>query len=320
MGHLALIRLALILLLAGLSPHAPVDPIDDVEYVAEQRGALTLEAPAGSERLARAALAVHDEARPIVEEALGVPASRGEVRITIAPHRQEFQRLVREATLGGEAPHQALAVAIPSQMRIVILGESLRPLTDNSLATTMRHELVHRALARGADGRPLRVARWLDEGLAEHVGGRTLAPRLRAALRGAAESGRLPALETLAARFPRDGEATFAYAQSLSFVSYIRDRFGDEALRGIVGRLAARAPLETAWRAETGVSLEDCERDWREALRSDTGWLRDWLVDPRHFWEALFVALAFLVVVAGLLRGVRKRRLLRKMDLEDDHG
>jgi hypothetical protein len=247
----------------------------------------------------------------MVEETLGVPVLHRPIRITLAPTRSEFRRIIREATGGREPPGKAIAVALPVAGRMVILASALEPFSDNSLPVTMRHEMVHLAFA------PARPPRWFDEGVAEYVAGRRVRGPQKGLLRAAAISGDLPPLEELSGRFPSGEGMTRAYAQSLSVVRYMADRFGEEGLRRVIRRVVQGEDLGWALRVETGVSLETLETDWLQATREDPSFLVEMLEDPRYIWEMLFIGMACLVLLAVARRALRRRKALARMDDDD---
>lgn len=306
-------RLALALVLGigypGLSSPQGVD------YVLEEQSGVTLEYPSGSQRMARGALRILEESRPLVEKVLGIVPGKAGLRITIAPNPPEFLRIVREASQGGVPPRRALAVALPRRNQMVIKASALEAFTTNSLRMTVRHELVHLALSGVEQLSASPLPRWFDEGVAEYVAGKGLDWNQRGALRAAARGGTLPALEEISRSFPAGEEWSSAYEQSLAFVQYYTDEFGDEALRGLLQRLITGSSLEEGIRAETGVSLERLESRWREELLEEGSFLKDLLLQGTHsFEQILFRGMALLVILFFLIVMIRRRRALRRME------
>ncbi|MCZ6602069.1 MAG: hypothetical protein O6952_03600 [Planctomycetota bacterium] len=289
--------------------HAPT-----IDYVVKEVGGVVLEYPAGSAAVAQGAYRIYNESLPLVESALGIPAASGGVRITIAPNRVEFERIVSRASGGTAPPDRALAVALPGRRQMVIKASSLEAFTDNSLLLTVRHEMVHLALG---DSRR-RIPKWFEEGVAEQVAGKAVRWRQRRMLRAKVRAGTLTPFRELVDRFPTHEDWSIAYPQSLSFVQYIIGRFGDDALRGIVRRLREGIGFEKALSEETGSTLSRLERDWKEKLRGE-GSLFEGLftAEARSAERAVLMGIACLVVAMFVVVMIRRRRALRRMDAGD---
>ncbi len=300
--------LALFVAFAGFL-HAPT-----IDYVVEEVGGVVLEYPAGSAAVARGAHRIYKESLPLVESALGIPAAGGMVRITIAPNQAEFERIVSRASGGAAPPDRALAVALPGRRQMVIKASSLETFTDNSLLLTVRHEMVHLAL-----GDPRRrIPKWFEEGVAEQVAGKAVRWRQRRMLRAKARAGTLTPFRDLANRFPPHEDWSIAYPQSLSFVQYITERFGDDALRGIVRRLREGVAFEKGLSDETGSSLSELERDWKEKLPGEGSFFEGlFTAEARSVERAVLMGIAFLVMAMFAVVMFRRRRALRRMDAGD---
>ncbi len=125
------------------------------------------------------------------------------------------------------------------------------------------HELVHAFVqARCGAG----VPGWLNEGLAQLLEGRTSElARARERLQGA----ELFPLERLAGSLTgwEDNAAIArAYAQSLLFVDYVRQTYGDEALRRMLAGIPLGFAPEKSFQEWTQVGLEVAFQDWRGGL------------------------------------------------------
>lgn len=137
---------------------------------------------------------------------------------------------------------------------------------DAALASTLRHEYVHAATAH------LALPAWLSEGLAEYLereGPRGLTAGEFGLLRRLAASGRWIPLEDLSgpnfARFDQ-GQATFAYLESLALVWELAQRRGERAL-GRLCRDLDRLRLERALSRQFGLSSAELEQALLARLR-----------------------------------------------------
>jgi len=216
----------------------------------------------GNEALRRAVLETTE--REIVRlEALYGAALAEPVRVWLYASPDDLAGALRpnseEWVAGAAYPQYGLILAV------------LRPGDTEEIDRVIPHEVSHLVLGK-ATGNPFsEPPAWLDEGLATAQEGGDRGPYL-ALVREAVDAGELSSLPAIAGAFPFDpGGAQLAYAESLSVVTYIQDRYGEEG----IGRLVAayREPLtdEQAVRQALGVSVADLEAGWRLALADESG-------------------------------------------------
>jgi len=138
----------------------------------------------------------------------------------------------------------------------------------HALALTARHELVHAYVAAMDAGS---IPAWLNEGLAQwlavpEAGGRALAvQRAREAL---ADGTYFPlsALQTTIAAWDNDDDIRRAYAQSLAFVAYIQQWYGERVLFEMVTGAGDGKPVVESFRARAGVDLDAALTDFGGGL------------------------------------------------------
>ena len=145
-----------------------------------------------------------------------------------------------------------------------VVRVSLRDLAEgDAWRRTLVHELVH-AFLDGLCG--ARVPGWLNEGLAQHLEGKgEPGPSQLASL---IEHGVFP-LERLGgslAAWKEPREIGLAYVQSLTFVKYLVQTYGDEALRRALFALERGESLEAGFEAFARVPLATAFEDWRAGL------------------------------------------------------
>jgi tetratricopeptide (TPR) repeat protein len=125
------------------------------------------------------------------------------------------------------------------------------------------HELAH-AFVHALRGNE--VPGWLNEGLAQLLEGRASdVALLRARLAGAEPFSLERLAGSLAGWQERDAIAR-AYAQSLVFVVYLRDTYGEEALRRMLDGGPESLSVAAAFERFTGVALELAFQDWCATL------------------------------------------------------
>jgi hypothetical protein len=208
----------------------------------------------GSRRFERDVLAVLERAWQEISGALGIQP-RGRTRVVVYDaevYDREFSRLFqfRSAGFFNGAVHVRSGVSV-----------------DEALATTLRHEYVHAALA-GLD-----PPAWLGEGLAEHFerpsGGRgPTAGELQLLRRLAASGAWIPIDQLSGPSFAgfEPNAAAAAYVESLALVSRLVALRGERAL-GRMCRDLARTGLERALQRQFGLSPAELEQSLLATLR-----------------------------------------------------
>jgi hypothetical protein len=173
---------------------------------------------------------------------------------------------------------------------------------ETDLARDIPHELAHlylyKAVGDGYDTMPL----WLDEGLASLVEEESDMPRYEAELREAVSTGDTISIADLCYGLPADEDTVLlAYAQSESFVRYVLDEYGYQALRRMIEEVGDGANCQEAPLRALGVPLSELEKDWLEHEVPQTTLGRIW--QNGRVWFIIIVA-GFLL--AGLLARVPK--------------
>lgn len=131
---------------------------------------------------------------------------------------------------------------------------------------TLRHELLHAFLAEYVPGA---MPGWLNEGLAQWS--ETNGADLERDVRGATsrlEGEELIPLSELAGTLSQVGDEAriaLAYAQSLAFTDYLIVRFGELGTARWLASMSGGATVESAFRDETGVSLESVFEDFTQS-------------------------------------------------------
>ena len=152
------------------------------------------------------------------------------------------------------------------------------------------HALLHEATRSAFDQMPL----WLSEGLATSVQ-QAFAPDpdMPSLLEEAIQERRLIPLNALCAAFPSDlARARLAYAESASFVNWIRDLYGRQALRDLVAAYADGATCTGGVQRVFNGSLDRLDAQWRETLAPPRAWAAFW--DENGAWVVLALLLAGL--------------------------
>ncbi len=146
-------------------------------------------------------------------------------------------------------------------IRVPVMGLA-RP--TPGLVRVLRHEVAHSFVAaRAGAGCPT----WLQEGVAQWLEGGDPA-REDASLASLVRGPGLPRLESLEQPFVAlvETQAQVAYAQSLSAVAYIVERYGFDGIRRLIASLATGLPPAQALKAALGIGYADLQRSWEKQL------------------------------------------------------
>lgn len=132
---------------------------------------------------------------------------------------------------------------------------------------TVRHELAHLVLGQFGwsclgGSRPT----WLEEGLATYAEGAADEETLRDIQRGIEEDAFLP-LRSLNGAFPaHDADASMAYSQSYSVVTFLLEEYGVEQLQALIQILAQGLSHDEALQQVYNTNVDGLEVAWREAI------------------------------------------------------
>jgi hypothetical protein len=174
------------------------------------------------------------------------------------------------------------------------------------METVIPHELAHvmlyRSLGSKYDTQPV----WLLEGIATTME-RYPNPDYARALDIASDKNSLLAFEDLCVSFPTDaGSAFLAYAQSQSFVTYIRETYGTSGLGRLSNSYGDGFPCELGATNALGTPLSQLESRWREnVLGQNAAGVAARNLSP-------FILLMLLVLVVPIWGGIDMLILRRK--------
>lgn len=152
------------------------------------------------------------------------------------------------------------------KLGVVLMAITPGPGQSIEMETFIPHELAHvmlyRSVAEGYDSLPV----WLNEGIA------SLAelypnPDYDQALMTASKNGSLLAIEDLCDAFPLDASRAFlAYAESQSFVRFLRDTYGTPGLFSLASAYADGLSCDQGMVRALGTSMASLDTRWRESV------------------------------------------------------
>ena len=270
----------------------------------------------GLESMAAHAVRILPRVRGEVEAALGFPFPGGPAEIVFVRGHDR----IREET-GAGIPDWAAGVCQGHRSLIVIRGDRVDRDPLNPMEATLRHEWVHLAWSRRAGLRARTLPRWVEEGLAEEIGG-GVSVEAGAQLDFAASFGWLLDFEDISRTWPRDAkQASLAYKQGRSFVRYLRKELGPEIFPQLLADLADgkgidpnRKPEEQFdqvvfqrtgsvlgyWTALWETDVEERAAPWFHLLLRDFTW-------------TIFILIAFIGLFAFTFMHRRRQREIAEL-------
>ncbi len=198
-----------------------------------------------------------------------------------------------------------VAVAIPRHQLMVI---DYTRMIDNPfrLRATVKHELSHLLLHRHIDSDIL--PRWLDEGVSQWVTGGiselTTDPGW-SVLENAAMRDNLLRFDELVSFPSGRSETMLAYQQSLSFIEYVVDVYGEHALIEILHEMRHNASVERAFATVLPHSLRQIEHNWSSDIQARVS-LFTYI--SRNMFQILFLLGALLVIIAFIKKIIQRRQ------------
>ncbi|MFW6108760.1 MAG: peptidase MA family metallohydrolase [bacterium] len=279
-------------------------------------GSWRIEAGPNHAEIARQVKALLPEAQAELEATLGLRV-RGGGLVVLCPTTESF----REATPGMDHRH-TLGVAYPRRSTIYLNCQAVERAPYENFAITLRHELSHVVVGEVVRRGHRRVPLWFDEGLAVWTSGKVPLYNPQA-FELAVRARSLPPLAALSRRFPENRtQRGVAYEQSESFVRYLVQRHGIEAVRQILRAAARGVEFETAFRQATGQSVEAVEEEWLAEITPGWPWARWWLNLLFHPYSAfgVFGVMTLLALLSFWLYLRRRRRKYEEWEVEErDH-
>ena len=227
--------------------------------------------------------------------------------VVLVKESETFQRM--------SGTNLIVAFAVPERNLIVIDYSKMR--TDPfSIETTMKHELCHLLLHNHIKEENL--PRWLDEGICQWVSdgiAEIIMTQKGSILEEAILSGRYISIRALTSRFPRDKRyLVLAYEESKSLVEYMIGSFGEDAVLSVLNELEQGVEMDRAIIQGLSISLDELESRWLHHLKRKITWAT-YLIN--HLYEILFF-LAAMAMIYGFIRRLRKRRVYRDEEEEDE--
>lgn len=224
--------------------------------------------------------------------------------VYIVENAQVFDRLLR-----GHFPDWGAAAALPEREAIVIKSPAVFNL-GKSLPELLAHEYTHLVIAHrcGFYAAP----RWFDEGMAMLMSTEWSWSDNLAMGKAAIFQEFIPLKEIKNVNRFNESKAQIAYAQSYLAVDYLIHEYGKEAIDRFLTQIAQGKSVDDALVAASGANYREFQQEFENYLNTRYN-AKTILWDTMYFW----VALAIIVVIAGLLRYRKRRQYYKKWAMEE---
>ena len=268
-------------------------------WQSETRNNVTVNWYAGEDSFGISALDAADAGMRTMNEIISISITEP-VQIYIYSDVADLQNILQpgggQGWVGGHANPQAgvvMAAIAPGSNQFI------------EMETKIPHELAHIMLYRSLGDSYSSQPAWLIEGIASMVE-QYPNPDYARALEIAGENQSLIPFMDLCGSFPTDaGTAFLAYAQSQSFVTYIRDSFGISGLTRLTDSYSDGFNCELGTTNALGTSLSQLDIRWRETSLGQNS-LGVALRNLAPF--ILLMGLVLMVPIWGALTFLRQRR------------
>ena len=251
-------------------------------------------------------ISIVDQGLPALSERFGLSSSP-EITIFVAPSQKVFDQIT-----GGQIPEWGIAAAEPEQSLIFLKSPRIaRP--ETNLKNAVLHELSHVLLSASSGGYP--IDRWFDEGLAMTCSeeNRFLETLNLARAVFSSDIIRLGEIDDVLT-FRRQ-KAGLAYQESLSAVQFLIDRFGSDALVGIIREIGEHADMNEAMQSVIGMGFGEFEYNWYRAMKIKYRW-----AFFLNFPFLVSVLMAVLFLAAFFVTRWRTEKRKKVWEQEDLYG
>ncbi len=219
------------------------------------------------------------------------------ITVFLCPTQYVFDRMT-----GGSVPHWGEAAANTAQWRIYLKTPAASD-TRELLPSTVTHELAHLCLAEIAH--PNTLPRWFNEGAAILLSNEAR-PADPAIISRALLTNSLVDFEESddLLSFP-NARAALAYAESYQAVSFMTERFGNDAVQNFAAAFSQTNDSQQAFQSAFGEDLWNFEAEYFDYLRRHFRWY--FLLDESF----LFGGIILILVIAGFF--VTRWRVKKKL-------
>jgi len=231
------------------------------------------------------------------------------VRVYLLTRREDFALVEKSYRLSPD--WSAGFVDIYSNV-IVIKSASLESPSAKGVVTIFCHELTHLLLKSYLGDDYFTLPYWFNEGIAMREAREwRLSDALYLVRKGML--GSLIPLERLNTSFPpEEGEVHLAYLESLNFIIYLQERYGEQFIPKLLKVIKEMGIFELSFYSLTGEHWQEVEEQWRRSLEYRYRWI-PWITSTSTFW--IIGTILFIMVYIKKRR--RQKEVIKRWEEED---
>jgi len=214
----------------------------------------------GTEAYARSFLQSAENARTLLEQDVGA-WPKSDINLYIYDSNQAMKDI-----LVGE-PDWIGGMSFWENQRTIIIG--IDPGNEAYGKTTIAHELAHVAVNSIMGGCYAMIPLWLNEGIAVYSEGPP-DPQYAQLIDRAVYYDELFSLRSISEEYQEiDGDPSLTYAESLSVVQFLVNRYGQAKIRRVLQALGEGYTYDPALEGAFGLDMDGLEDAWRKSIGAD---------------------------------------------------
>lgn len=219
------------------------------------------------------------------------------LRVFIYPNSNDLQAALQASQVAWIAGH-----ANP-ELGIILVTITPGAEQRMEMERQIPHEIMHMVESQNAGEAYSRLPTWLTEGTA------SLAeiypnPDFQRSLSKAAEDGTLIPLNLLCNGFSHEASSAFlSYAESISFVRFLSERFGSSGLQTLIQKYSDGLGCSEGLQAAYGASFDQLEERWKQEVLGINAQVLAW----KNLSPYLLLSLLLLLPPIGLGLWIRRK-------------
>lgn len=241
-----------------------------------------------------------------------------EMFIKLCKNKSDFQKVTGINNLDVQG------IAISQLNLIVINSENIFTRSQDDIKYLLEHEITHIVLGNNiSHSSTNKFPRWLNEGIAQWVSNGSnelLSYSFQTSLQTAFITSNIIPLNNLVDNFPNSqSEFIQAYAQSLSFVEYLSEKYTEKKLILLIHNLKTNNSFNLAFEQTFKINFLQAEQNWIHE-KSKSNYTIDYYISTHinSFIEGLIGLIAVFAFTVSYFRN-KKLKANYLDQIEEDH-